>query len=180
MKFLKQDVADVIWTTRLSRAVHAYHERYTQRISRLVKTLNIVLSAFLLFLVFSDLTPLSTSIPWFADLTFSKLMIGIFALALFISNVLMEVFAVNSRWLEHRLAITNYSDLLAQFAKAYSVDQSDQARRQMLDLLRQRYALLTMSGPALTDQEFQAGEISYRRFLAKQLARQENPFGWLW
>ena len=108
MEFLKQDLADVIWKTRLRRGVHAYHERYTQGLSRLVKTLNIVLSAFLLILVVSDSTPLSTSIPWFAGLTFSKLLISIFALALFIPNVLMEVFAVNSRWLEHRLAITNY------------------------------------------------------------------------
>ena len=180
MDFLNQDVADVIWKTRLHRGVHAYHERYTQRLSRLVKTLNIVLSAFLLCLLFSDITPLSTSIPWFGGLTFSKLLISIFALALFIPNVLMEVFAVNSRWLEHRLAITNYSDLLDLFAKGYSVDQSAQARRKLLDLLKQRYTLLTMSGPALTDQEFHAGEISYRRFLANRLAREENPLGWLW
>ena len=180
VEFLKQDVADMIWKARLRRGVHAYHERYTQRISRLVKTLNIVLSAFLLFLVFSDLTPLSTSIPWFADLTFSKLLIGIFSLVLFIANVLMEVFAVNSRWLEHRLAITNYSDLLAQFAKAYSVDQSAQVPRKTLDLLKQLYTQLTMSDSALTDQQFQAGEISYRRFLARQLAQEENPLGWFW
>ena len=177
VEFLKQDVADMIWKARLRRGVHAYHERYTQRISRLVKTLNIVLSAFLLFLVFSDLTPLSTSIPWFADLTFSKLLIGIFSLVLFIANVLMEVFAVNSRWLEHRLAITNYSDLLAQFAKAYSVDQSAQVPRKTLDLLKQLYTQLTMSDPALTDQQFQAGEISYRRFLRDNLPKRRIRLG---
>jgi hypothetical protein len=164
---------------RLQRGLHRYYELRTRRTANLVKSLNIILPAHIVFLVFSDVAALSSHLHWLTPQLIGGL-IGATGFILFVTSVLTEVFKGDQRHLDHRQAIENLAELLQEIEISDVRDKSPEMRRDLFENFNKRYRQITITSPKFTDKQFDRAVAYLLRSKARKLARKENPFAnWL-
>ncbi len=175
-EFLYQDLVKKV---RLQRGLHRYYELRTRFTATFVKIIDIVLPAHIVFLVFSDLTSLSSYLKWLTPVTI-ELLIGASGFILFVTSVLTEVFKGDSRHLDHRKAIERYTELLQEIQLTEAKAKAGRTRAEMFESFNKRYLQITVTSPTFTDKQFERAMVYLLRSKAVKSARKENPFAPFW
>jgi len=170
---------DIVRKIRLQRGIHRYFELRTRFTATLVKVINIVLPAHIVFLVFSDLTSLTGYVAWLTPMRV-ELLIGGAGFILFVTSVLTEVFKGDQRHTEHRRAIERYTELLQEVELMDFRGKSAKMRGESFQNLHKRYLQTTVTSPTFTDKQFDRAMGYLLRSKAIKMARKEQPFASPW
>ncbi|WP_455381459.1 hypothetical protein [Salinispira pacifica] len=170
---------DLVKKIRLQRGLHRYYELRTRYVATVIRVINIVLPAHIVFLVFSDITSLSSVIRWLTPAVI-KFTIGGAGFVLFITSLVTEVFKGDRRHLDHRRAIERYSELLQEIELSDFGGRSAKMRGELFESYHKRYLQITVTSPTFTDKQFEVAMTYLIRSKALKLARKENPFASPW
>lgn len=164
------------------------YELQTRYVSTVIRIVNIVLPAHIIFLALSDIASLGKYVAWLTPMNV-ELTIGISGFALFVVNILTEVFKGDLRHLEHRKAIERYTELLQEIimsespsAEGTSVKPAKSARMrsETFENFNKRYLQITVTSLTFTDKQFERGMVYLLRSKATKSARKEQPFAPFW
>lgn len=164
---------------RVQRGLHRYYELRTRFSATLIRVINIVLPAHIVFLVFSDLTTLKQYIRWLTPIVV-ELLIGGAGFVLFVTSILTEVFKGSQRHLDHRRAIERCTELLQEIELCDLQSMSAKMRGEAFENFHKRYLQITVTSPTFTDKQFERATSYLLRSKALKLARRENPFAHCW
>jgi hypothetical protein len=171
MSSLRNDLEKKI---NLQRGVNSYFEQRGKLISILIKTVLIVLPAFLTFIAFSDFVFLKYYVPSLSEETL-RLIIGLISFSLFIIGVISEVFNVTVVHERHRESIEQYSALLREMKEL-----PPQCSEEQLKLLNQKYTFISGSSPSISPKDFNKAESFHLKNELLRDARKADPFGCTW
>ena len=174
---------ELIKKIRLQRGLHRCYELQTRYVSTVIRIVNIVLPAHIIFLAFSDIASLSKYISWLTPMNV-ELTIGVSGFALFVVNILTEVYKGDLKHVEHRKAIERYSELLQEINISDSpqghVGKSARMRSETFENFNKRYLQITVTSPTFTDKQFERGMVYLLKSKAIKSARKEQPFARFW
>ena len=174
---------ELIKKIRLQRGLHRCYELQTRYISTVIRIVNIALPAHIIFLAFSDLASLNRYISWLTPVNV-ELTIGVSGFALFVVNVLTEVYKGDLKHVEHRKAIERYTELLQEItisgAPQGGSGKSAKMRSETFENFNKRYLQITVTSPTFTDKQFEKGMVYLLKSKATKSARKENPFAPFW
>ncbi|HUX11685.1 MAG TPA: hypothetical protein VMW87_01580 [Spirochaetia bacterium] len=166
---------DLVNKIRLQRGLHRYYELRTRYVATAIRVVSIVLPAHIVFLVFSDLTSLTSHVKWLTRGVI-EITIGAAGFILFVTSLVTEVFKGDRRHLDHRRAIERYSELLQEIELLDFSGRSAKMRAELFDSFHKRYLQITVTSPTFTDKQFESAMTYLVRSKALKLARKENPF----
>lgn len=177
---MKRDIyMELTKKIRLQRRLHRCYELRTRYSATLIRVVNIVLPAEVIFLVLSKLTSLSRFVTWLTPLAM-QIAIGAAASVLFIANLLTEVFESDRRPLLHRAAIDRLTELLDEITAHDWQSKSKRAREESYDHFNKRFLQIATSSPTFTDRQFHRAVVYSLRTKATNMARKEAPFAPFW
>ena len=170
---------DLVRRIRVQRGLHRYYELRTRFSATLIRVINIVLPAHIVFFVFSDITTFSRYVPWLTPFVV-EIFIGVAGFILFITSILTEVFKGDRRHLDHRRAIERCAELLQEIKLCDLQAMSGKMRGEAFENFHKRYLQITVTSPTFTDKQFERASAYLLRQKALKLARRENPFAHPW
>tara|TARA_R100000306_G_scaffold61744_2_gene65300 strand:+ start:477 stop:1100 length:624 start_codon:yes stop_codon:yes gene_type:complete len=160
---------------KLQRGVHDVLQESTSFKLKVQKSANILLSALITLVVFTDINILKNYYP---SINEPKILIftGLLALAIFLINALFDSFFVESNNSLHIRAIQQYTDLSFDLKTAKIKSEDESLSEDELNHFYRRYLQISQNSHTTTGKAFDSAQKQYLQRKALRKAREENPF----
>ena len=156
---------------RLQKGLHSYYEMKKKPISLITKALLIIIPAIITFLSISDMETLRTVFPLEGQSTL-MILISLISIFLFLISVLSEVFGIQEKYKEHRIAINQLIKLRKNFQNEMDEEQGD--KKQIIKKYNDIYIEIVQTFPEFTDSQYFKGKKYYlQRLKMKKILNAE-------
>jgi len=166
---------DLVRKIRQQRGVHDQLADAVRWQIAVLKTSNVIVTAFMSLVVFADFGLILKLAPQLSGFVVS-LTVGCAAFLLFVANALADTFNIHERHASHQRTIHQLSELLRDVRKAYLESLPPEQAKPILHQLNERYMHIMAASENVGTRQFELAQAAYLRQQARRLARKEDPF----
>jgi hypothetical protein len=159
------DQNDLINKIRLQKGLHSYYEMKKKPLAISVKVVLIVIPALTAFLSIADIDILKIFFPSINE-KHVLVSISLVSLFLFIISVLTDIFGIDEKYKEHRIAINQLIKLRKSYQNEIEdrPDNSNEITRKYNDI----YSEIVNTFPEFTDRQYKKGKEYYIKRLEEK------------